>query len=518
MLEKQAIKRVQKMAKEFSQITLDDDYIVKDQKPDVIKIIHSKGCLSFEEAKPSGQTVWVSGKLDFLVLYRSDEDGSTPESLAGSVAIREKVMIDQNWENEPLRVSGELEDLSIGIINSRKLSIRAVVNLEIEAEGIVEEAVVCELDSTSRMEQKCSEKEVMNLICAKRDVLRLHNEVTLPNSKDNIGEIKYSQIDVRNIETDVTKGKLQLQGEASICVVYIGEEKKAECYETSLPFSGELELDCMNVPDIYWVKARAMDCEVDARNDYDEESRILGIEMSLDIEYKLWQEEKVTLLEDAYALDREISLVKESGILPVFCMKNVAKVRLSDSFQMDNSMEKIMQMCFSTAEISIDHVEQVECGLHFEGVMLVHLLYLAAEDDFPLVHTQASIPFEQTVEIMNCKEETQYDYEVWVDRVQVSIMDNREYEVKGGVSIAVMAWNDEPYERITDVETREMGMDTLPAQPGIVGYCACREEELWNIAKKYHTTVADIESTNGITGKTIPANMKIIIVKQVAKC
>ena len=61
-------------------------------------------------------------------------------------------------------------------------------------------------------------------------------------------------------------------------------------------------------------------------------------------------------------------------------------------------------------------------------------------------------------------------------------------------------------------------MDTLPAQPGIVGYCACREEELWDIAKKYHTTVADIESTNGITGKTIPANMKIIIVKQVAKC
>lgn len=516
MLEKQAIKRIQKKAREFTQITVDDDYIVKDQKPDVMKIIHTKGELCFDEVKPSGQMVWVSGKLNFSVLYRCEGEEGLPESLCGSVAIREKVLLDGDWEETPIHLQGKLEDLSIGIINSRKLSVRAVIDLEIVGEEILEEEVVCRLDAGEQMEEKYAQKEIMNLICTKRDVLRIHNEVSLPNSKDNIREIKYSQIDVRNLESEISNGKIKVQGEAWVCAIYLGEEKKTECYENAIPFSGELELDCLAEPDIYWIKAHATDCEVEARNDYDEESRILGVELCLDVEYKLWQEEKITLLEDAYALDREVTLVRQEGILPVFGIKNTAKVRVADSFRIEKEDEKILQLCFSTAEASVDQVEPVSGGLRFEGILQVHLIYLAAEDEFPLVHTQVAIPFEQTVEIMRDAENICYDYEVWVDRIQVNLMDNREYEVKGTISIGVLVWEDECYERITDVTQKE-SQNASSQLPGIVGYCAQEEQCLWDIAKKYHTTVEDIQTTNGIMENTIPANTKIIIVKKGAK-
>ena len=40
----------------FTQITLDDDCIVKDNKPDLLNIIHTRGSVIFEDVKVSSQT------------------------------------------------------------------------------------------------------------------------------------------------------------------------------------------------------------------------------------------------------------------------------------------------------------------------------------------------------------------------------------------------------------------------------------------------------------------------------
>ena len=72
-LKKHEIRQNRKKAGAFTQITLDDDYIVPDSKADVVKIIHTMGNVTFEEPKVTGQSVWVKGRMDFTVLYRSDQ-------------------------------------------------------------------------------------------------------------------------------------------------------------------------------------------------------------------------------------------------------------------------------------------------------------------------------------------------------------------------------------------------------------------------------------------------------------
>ena len=49
-LKKQILKQNIQKGKAFTQVTLDDDCIVKDSKPDIIKIIHTKGSIIFEES------------------------------------------------------------------------------------------------------------------------------------------------------------------------------------------------------------------------------------------------------------------------------------------------------------------------------------------------------------------------------------------------------------------------------------------------------------------------------------
>jgi LysM repeat protein len=43
---------------------------------------------------------------------------------------------------------------------------------------------------------------------------------------------------------------------------------------------------------------------------------------------------------------------------------------------------------------------------------------------------------------------------------------------------------------------------------------AQEQEELWDVAKKYHTTVQSIEETNSLKSAVLKNGTKIIIVKQ----
>ena len=49
---------------------------------------------------------------------------------------------------------------------------------------------------------------------------------------------------------------------------------------------------------------------------------------------------------------------------------------------------------------------------------------------------------------------------------------------------------------------------------GITGYITRENDTLWNIAKKYHTTVSDILETNGLASDRVQPKTKLLIVKK----
>lgn len=517
-LKKQIIKKVKNKGKEFSQITLDDDYIVKDSKPDVIKIIHSQGNVSVEETRINSGAVWVNGRMDFMVLYRSDDEYNKTEVLSGAIPFQEKISMDGINEVDQPQLITELEDLSVGLINSRKLTIRCVINVRVMAEEEEEDELVSAVEKSGGYQQKQSEKEMLSLISAKKDICRVKKEIVLSNSKPNIRRILWHSVDVRNLDNGVNGNKIQIQGELYPTVLYQSEEDQLEWVDTMLSFSEEIEAMGADNPDVYWIKPILTATEVEAKNDSDGECRKIAIDMTFEVYYKLWKEEKINLLEDLYALDREIVPKKERTLLTCFRMKNVAKVRVADTFTLENNQEKILQICSYKGNVRIDRATITEQGISFEGILQVHILYLTAEDNFPLAHLEEVLPFEQLVEVDRITENTWYEYKEAIDQLQVNLLDNSEYEIKALLRIAVLAFEEESIEKICDVEETEENIANLMERPGLIGYVVGEQEDLWDVAKAYHTTVADIMETNELKTRKLKPGTKIIIVKSVSAC
>ena len=97
--------------------------------------------------------------------------------------------MDQVTETDTVKIHTQIEDLSIGIINSRKLNIRALVFLRASAETIGDEAVAYDIEEEEAVEKNVSSREVLSLIMAKRDNCRFKQEITLPSNKPNVSEL-----------------------------------------------------------------------------------------------------------------------------------------------------------------------------------------------------------------------------------------------------------------------------------------------------------------------------------------
>ena len=173
----------------FTQITLDDDCIVKDNKPDLLNIIHTRGSVIFEDVKVSSQTVWVTGQLRFVVLYRSEDNRL--ESFTDSINFGEKIFMDEVEERDTVNLSGDLEDLNISAINSRKLAVRALLGIHAVCEVPVEEEIVSGVENDPDIQQKSRTMQLLALTSAKKDILRVHSDIALPQSSPNIGHLLY---------------------------------------------------------------------------------------------------------------------------------------------------------------------------------------------------------------------------------------------------------------------------------------------------------------------------------------
>ena len=143
----------------------------------------------------------------------------------------------------------EKEDLTIGVIHSRKINIRAVLVLH----AVSEMPEVFEItdgmqESVACMQQK-QDVEISELVLEKRDLCRQKNEMILPSSKPNIREILWKSIELRNVGSRPEGARLHLNGEVQVSILYQEEEEpdRIQWYETTLPLECSVELGEENI-------------------------------------------------------------------------------------------------------------------------------------------------------------------------------------------------------------------------------------------------------------------------------
>ena len=209
--------------KAATQITLEDDINITDSRPDVYQLIEEQGEIVIDELRAVADHVYVKGKLEFRVLYLSDEDVRRPASMEGSLPFDEQIYMEGVVPTDGVCIRKELEDLNVGMINSRKLSVQALAALELYVEELYEEEAAVELHSDEPVEFCKKTIDLAGLAIQKKDIFRIREEIELPGGYPNIFEIFWQEVRLEDTEFRTAEGRISVQGQVRLFFMYEGE-------------------------------------------------------------------------------------------------------------------------------------------------------------------------------------------------------------------------------------------------------------------------------------------------------
>lgn len=506
-----------------TQITLDDDFIVPDAMDDMEKIIVNSGDVILDSVRNQTERVMIRGKLAFQVLYRNPEGGL--QTLAGSIAIEEPMNVPGLEEKDETGVSWELEDLSTEMINSRKLSVKAILTFRVRSEALMDgEAVVearetgsgnMEAQEDSPLQVRRQTMETAALKVRRKDTVRVRESITLPGNKPAMEQILWKQVSLLATSAKSQDGSLLAEGQIQIFCLYEGEgeELPVQWFEETIPFSGTIELDQISEGMPSFNRMRLVHKELEAKPDADGELRELDLDAVVELDIKIYEEEPLELVEDLYATDREIDVVREENQFDKILTNTTGKCKITDRMKYDPT-DRILQICHHDGQIKIDQVEVKGDGLEISGVLEVIFLYMTSDDKEPLRSGSDVIPFQYFIEVPEIDQESVWQLTSEVDQLSSVMMGNDTIEVRAALNLELLVLQPVRCPVITGIQEKPLDLEALKALPGITGYIMKKGDRLWDVAKRFHTTVDHVMEMNELDQEEVKEGQRLLLVKE----
>ena len=495
------------------QFYVDGDVNVPDAKSDIGRIVYSRGKLRIDDMKPVDNYIRVTGKILYQILYVIDDMEQRMSALTGKFPFEEMVYAEEEPKGTILLKEGNVE-LSVSLVHSRKVSLKAMVEMELSSENEEEEILTLDVEEEPGLYRRWESKEVLKLHSIKRDTYRIKEEFPLPNAKETIGNILLSEVSQRKLDTRLGTDELLIRGEMVVFILYESVDGRTDWTEQVIPYEGRVE--CYGAEDTMYhhMTGGFADENIDVRMDEDGEMRIVGVEVTLELRAAIYSEEKLDILKDIYSLKQtlkpEFEEVEAAGLV----MQNYSKYKLSERLSIPELRSEILQVCHTDGSFKIEHTEIVADGIMAEGVLNVSFLYIKADDEVPFEVWQGMVPFTHVIECRGITADMEYDISTILEQINVGIMGNSEAEVKASAGFQIFLRRPERLRNIREIGEEPLDMEQLAKAPGIVGYIVKDGDELWDLAKQYHTTIEGIKSINQIEGDTLKAGEKMLIFKE----
>lgn len=499
------------------QLTLDDDFNVPDIKPDIDRIVTEQGDIRISEIKAMNGKLLIKGTLSFNVLYLSEEDQRPIHNISGEIPFDEIINMELTCAEDDPIVRWELEDLSTGLINSRKLSVKSIVRLNVAVEELYDEETAIMVEGPEDIQYINKKIEITDVRINKKDTFRIKDELLLPTNKGNVSSILYNDMQLNNVEARLMEDRFTIKGELPVFILYTSEDEEnpIEYFETEIPFNGTIDCNGCDENMVEDITFRIINKSLEIKPDMDGEERVLDLEVILEMNIKVYDIEEPEILCDVYSPSKEITPIIRNATYENLVIKNNSKYRIADRLRIPDNQPKILQICHAGGSIKIDDIVPDGTDLKVEGVIEINILYIAEDDSCPMNSLKGAIPFAQVIEVKGMKPDSTFDIKPNIDQLNVMMLDSDEIEVKAAMNLNTIVFDKITEPIITDIEVAELDLEKLQSMPGIIGYMVKPGDTMWNIAKKYYTTVDTIMSINDLEDDKLSEGDKLILVKKV---
>ena len=499
-----------------SQFVLEQDINLSETRPDIAAICMRRAQLVVEELRPYTDVVQVKGNLEYSILYQTEGDGCRLERLEGTLPFEETIHMQGVAAGDIVKADSVVEDFSVSVINSRKLSVQSVITMNVCTKEMGSVEFPTDMTGLDGYEYRQVASDVTQLVLSKNDLFRIKQEKKLSGEYPNIQNILWQSARIQEMDTRPMADKLMLQGELALFVLYEceGEQHEIRFYENTIPFNGNLECSGMDSDMTADVRWKMGNFQLSVKPDEDGEERVLQLDVNLQLEIRAYKEMQLRYISDLYSVKKQVTLEREKRNIPHLLAKVTGKHKMVEQIDTGIIPGTILQLLHGEGDVHVDHVESVEQGASVSGDIAVQVLCVTGDDLQPYEMVEKVIPYTYVLECGDMKGMPIPEVTAELEKLDVSLADDGQILVKAVISFYMIAFGREEVNLVMSVKEAEIDRDSLMALPGMAIYVAGKGDTLWDIGKKYYISVDTLQQINELESKELTEGQKLLVMKQ----
>lgn len=512
---KDTLKIDKKAGTAAAQLLSEGEIMLDGDKADIAEVLRCGCRLVIDDESVSDGRVSLGGKLNVTGIYT--DMGKNLHSFETEAPVSDIITVDGAKEGMTADVSCTVTSCDCRKMNERKIYYKVICDVTATVRSTEEYDYVSGIEGIAPDMSQTEHLSAEHTAVHTSDSISIRDTLTLPMGKPNIGELLCCDTSISSVEQKAGSDSLRLSGELNVSVLYKGEGESnpMELYEGTVPFKGELAADGLDESMLTDVKLDIAKSDITAAADEDGELRIIDVDVTIAVKINALTEEDAEVLKDVYIINKDTELNENTVEGQLLVAKNESRCPVKEVVTLNSDAPDMLQIYKADGRPYIDFVGVADDVVRIDGAIAVNILYVTGNDDMPVYCDSSVIPFSHTAQTAGSKEGMDCNVSAQLEHIGFNMLSDREVEIRCVVNLCTTVEKTVDYELADNVSFSDRDSSYLDSLASITLYVVKKGDTLWQLAKKFNSTVDDIASINDIENPDlIYPGQKLIIVKK----
>lgn len=467
---------------------VEEDFVVPDIKPDILNTIRSNGTVCVYKKEVMDGKVRLDGLVNVYIMYLADDEEATIRSLNTTLEFSQTVDFESVKAGMLLEDKITLKAVECRVLNGRKVKIKAMMDMDLKVLSNEEVEFVKEVEEIK--DAQLLEKTLnLNSLLGNGITKVYAKDTIMINNADNLAEMLKVDISMINQETKISYNKVLVKADACVKMIYLTDDNRI-CTTTNLiPVMGFIDMPDVTEENLCDVRYEIRNLLVKPNN---VEEHSIYIEAELEISCNVYQIKQINIIEDLYS--PSVNLVYKQKQIKAIAQKEIVKDLCS--IRERQLIPEIGNHKIYDVEVKPTIINQsiLTDRILYEGELTLNVLY-GAETASRIESKEMVIPFNFNMTMAGATQNSQIETNMAITLQDFTILPDENLEVKVDLEFTVNLSNHQTIHVIEEINIEE---ERNEDRYSLIIYFVKPGDTLWNIAKRFRSTVANIATINAI--------------------
>ena len=476
------------VGKKVDDVTVEGDVIIPDVKPDILNAINTNGTVCVYKKEIMDGKVRLDGSINLYIMYLPDNDSDCVRSINTSLDFTHIMDIEEARENMTFEDDILIKSIECRVLNGRKVNIKANMSISVKLYSNESIEIISEIENNPDMQLLNNTFEVNSMLGRGTTKVYAKENISIDNI-DEVAEIMKMNLNISNKDIKISYNKVLAKADLNVKIMYLTEDNRINVAKSQIPIMGFVDIPNVSEENICDTRYSIKNVVLKPNNN---ETHGIYIEAQIELTCSAYEKKEMNIIQDLYSPEKEVKF-KQREINAMTGKENIKDlVQINEQVQIPEIIGHRLYDVEVNPMITSENI--LNDKIVYDGN--VELKFMFESETTAMIDIKTiELPFNLSTDVKKIDKQSNLSTNISASTQDFIIGQNGNIDCRVNLEFEISVSKSRTVNIIEDLNIEE---STIEKNYSMVIYFVKQGDTLWEIAKKFRSTVEDITEVNGI--------------------